>query len=137
MVGAAHPMRIQLSRAKGWRLPANAMKVDRSTAWGNPFVVGEPSGVFAEGHGLHGKAEVIVPALTLEQCLKFYRYLIDGYQIPEMVPHAGAWSKRFHQRWGQHPTEVTRSVLRGKTVACWCPIAAPCHADILLEIANA
>lgn len=27
--------------------------------------------------------------------------------------------------------------LRGKNLACWCAPTAPCHADILLEIANA
>jgi hypothetical protein len=34
------PHRVQLRRTKGWRLPSNTMKVDRSTMWGNPFVVG-------------------------------------------------------------------------------------------------
>ena len=27
--------------------------------------------------------------------------------------------------------------LRGKDLACWCPLGQPCHADVLLEIANA
>lgn len=27
--------------------------------------------------------------------------------------------------------------LRGKDLACWCPLDGPCHADVLLEIANA
>jgi hypothetical protein len=27
--------------------------------------------------------------------------------------------------------------LRGKDLACWCPIDQPCHADVLLELANA
>jgi hypothetical protein len=26
--------------------------------------------------------------------------------------------------------------LRGKTLACWCPLDQPCHADVLLELAN-
>lgn len=26
--------------------------------------------------------------------------------------------------------------LRGKNLACWCKPGAPCHADVLLEIAN-
>ena len=26
--------------------------------------------------------------------------------------------------------------LRGKNLACWCPIDGPCHADVLLELAN-
>lgn len=27
--------------------------------------------------------------------------------------------------------------LRGKNLACWCPLSQPCHADVLLELANA
>lgn len=27
--------------------------------------------------------------------------------------------------------------LRGKNLACWCPLDSPCHADVLLELANA
>lgn len=30
-----------------------------------------------------------------------------------------------------------RAELRGHDLACWCPLDAPCHADVLLEIANA
>lgn len=26
--------------------------------------------------------------------------------------------------------------LRGKDLACWCPLDQPCHADVLLELAN-
>jgi len=26
--------------------------------------------------------------------------------------------------------------LRGKNLACWCPLDKPCHVDILLKIAN-
>ena len=29
-----------------------------------------------------------------------------------------------------------RAQLRGKNLACWCALDAPCHADVLLEIAN-
>jgi len=29
--------RVQLKRTKGWRMPANTVKVDRSTKWGNPW----------------------------------------------------------------------------------------------------
>jgi len=36
------PVRVQLSRRKGWRLPPNTVKVDRSTKfWGNPYRVGQ------------------------------------------------------------------------------------------------
>lgn len=26
--------------------------------------------------------------------------------------------------------------LRGKNLACWCPMDEPCHSDVLLELAN-
>lgn len=29
-----------------------------------------------------------------------------------------------------------RQELRGKNLACWCRLDQPCHADVLLEIAN-
>ncbi len=29
-----------------------------------------------------------------------------------------------------------RHCLRGKNLACWCEIGEPCHADVLLRIAN-
>jgi hypothetical protein len=32
---SVQPQRIQLKRTKGWRMPANTVKVDRTTRWGN------------------------------------------------------------------------------------------------------
>ena len=34
-----------------------------------------------------------------------------------------------------YPDMIVRE-LRGKNLACWCPLDQPCHADVLLEIAN-
>jgi hypothetical protein len=43
-----------------------------------------------------------------------------------------------NDNWVKYPTdEVIRAVLRGKDLACWCPLDQPCHADSLLEAANA
>jgi len=42
-------------------------------------------------------------------------------------------------QWGTSditPEEV-RAELAGKDLACWCPLSSPCHADVLLELANA
>lgn len=36
----------------------------------------------------------------------------------------------------QDYSEKARAELRGKNLACWCPLDKPCHADVLLEIAN-
>jgi len=35
------PVRVRLSRKRGWRMPPNTVKVDRTTKWGNPFRVTE------------------------------------------------------------------------------------------------
>lgn len=32
--------------------------------------------------------------------------------------------------------EMAKCELRGKNLACWCPLNEPCHADVLLVIAN-
>lgn len=40
------PERVQLSRRKGWKMPPDTVKVDRTTPWGNPFVVGKPGGAY-------------------------------------------------------------------------------------------
>jgi len=32
--------------------------------------------------------------------------------------------------------EQIKRELKGKNLACWCPLDQPCHADVLLEIAN-
>ena len=39
--------------------------------------------------------------------------------------------------WPPEYAEAVRTELAGKDLACWCPIGAPCHADYLLELANA
>lgn len=33
--------------------------------------------------------------------------------------------------------EAARRILKGKNLACFCPVDQPCHADVLLELANA
>jgi len=49
--------------------------------------------------------------------------------------------ERFSERLatGRLPfTEAdVRAELRGKNLACWCPLDQPCHAAVLMEIANA
>jgi len=32
--------------------------------------------------------------------------------------------------------QAARNELRGKNLACWCRLDQPCHADVLLKIAN-
>jgi hypothetical protein len=34
--------------------------------------------------------------------------------------------------WGEDDFRL----IRGHNLACWCPLDQPCHADVLLELAN-
>lgn len=38
--------------------------------------------------------------------------------------------------WTYPSVDEIRAELAGKDLSCWCPIDEPCHADVLLEIAN-
>ena len=117
---AQRPVRVQLSRAKGWRMPPNTVKVDRSTRFGNPI----PASYWLYRYG-HNKADA--------QCAAAEWF---GDLLPKMM--AGTDSPlesdiEEHMRWiAKHVGD-----LRGKNLACWCKVGAPCHADVLLEIANA
>lgn len=48
------------------------------------------------------------------------------------IAHFREWIKK--QPWLR--PERIREHLRGKDLACWCPLDQPCHADVLFEIAN-
>jgi hypothetical protein len=53
-----------------------------------------------------------------------------------------ATAVEFHRQWirtteaGQQIAQLAKEQLRGKNLACWCPLPGPCHADTLLELAN-
>lgn len=140
---SAHPVRLQLSRRKGFSLQElsrktnglEAVNVARPSKWGNPFKVGEPSGyLFEDG----GDTTPMIAALTLEQCIEFYKELLHGFLKPEMHPWGHKWMETYRRRTGTpfaHPWQGI-GTLRGKNLACYCDLAAPCHSIYLLEIAN-
>ncbi len=107
---AEHPKRITLSRAKGWKMPPNTVKVTRPGKWGNHFIV-SPS---ARPGTRSGALYTNVP--TVEDAVECYRLWL--FELPGWIDDA-------------------RHELRGKNLACWCKPGEPCHADVLLEIANA
>lgn len=38
--------------------------------------------------------------------------------------------------WALPHADAIRADLRGRDLACWCRLDQPCHADVLLEMAN-
>lgn len=110
--------RIQRKRTKGWKMPEDAIYVGRPTMWGNPF----------QG----------------EDAADRYRRWLDSDQIfPGWLDPQ--WVRRTHERESRYAYTLSArrqwilahlADLRGKPLACWCPLDRPCHADVLREMAN-
>lgn len=101
------PRRIQRSRRKGWTMPSNTVYVGRPTKWGNPFVPADID-------------EATSNADARLDCVLSFR---------EAIRRADRVYIEFD------PADIKE--LRGKNLACWCPLHLPCHADVLLKLANA
>ena len=105
------PKRIQLRRSRGWRMPPNTVKVDRSTRWGNPYKLADYPAVMPDSEK---RAHAI-------DC--FRKRLLGQVEAPFTLMKITA--------------EDVRRELRGKDLACWCAEGEACHGDVLLEVANA
>lgn len=113
------PVRIVLCRAKGWRMPGNTVKVDRSSKWGNPFKVGDRvTGIpgLCRGAGMEYELTTAAEAVHCYQC-----WLAGEVALYGQRPPTRGW---------------IIEELRGKNLACWCKAGEACHADVLLEMAN-
>jgi hypothetical protein len=103
------PQRVQLRRTKGWRKPEGVVVVDRRTRYGNPFT----------GDGDR--------ALAVD---RFREWITDDRTIVVRGPDGYDWYNH-----GIFAPKLEH--LRGRDLACWCPLDQPCHADVLLEVTNA
>jgi len=108
----SQPQRVQLSRKKGWRMPENTVSVARPGKWGNPFTV-LPH--YEPGRRVNMRYTAVPSADEAVACFR------------EMMVCEGPTADGFRAGLAE---------LRGKNLACWCPLDQPCHADVLLELAN-
>ena len=117
------PVRIQRKRTKGWRMPPDTVYVGRPSRFANPYRIGE-----------------MTPKQAVEKFRKLIFYIMSD--LPGDRPKPWLQQKHTPLYWctkagsvNVHPS-VPLAPLRGKNLACWCPLDQPCHADVLLEIAN-
>lgn len=90
---------------------------------------------------------------------RIQRRRTKGYRLPEGAVYVGRptrWGNPYRagEELRSGPAEVVawyrywllsqpamvrrvRQELAGKDLACWCPTGQPCHADVLLAVANA
>lgn len=105
------PMRIQLSRRKGWKMPPNTVKVDRTTRFGNDFVMAHEGTRDIAIASFREKAEA-----QMEACPAFYS--------PLRGKNLACWCR------------LCPAHALGKTFGVECAACAACHSDILGEITN-
>ena len=114
------PERIQRKRTKGWRMPDGTVYVGRPTLWGNPFVIGRS---FC--------GPTIETLYSPGQLVKAFRLWISHDTL-----HPHFWDSDLISAHVRIKAALATGELAGKNLACWCPLDQPCHADVLLEIAN-
>lgn len=82
--------------------------------------------------------------------IRIQRKRVKGWRMPADTVYVGRGSKwgntfNFRNSGKVHPAvryavEIAPlldvSELRGKNLACWCAVDLPCHADVLLDMAN-
>jgi hypothetical protein len=117
------PVRIQRRRTAGWRMPEGAVNCCRPGPWGNPYVL---------AHARSGR---------LLQRNDMWSVSYQGSVLVRWDTKRAAAADavdRFRRLLGESPAQVEaiRTHLAGKDLCCWCPLDQPCHADVLLEIAN-
>lgn len=112
-----HPVRVQRKRTRGWKMPPNTVYVGRPTVYGNEFKAGDIHPYALPGN-LTTPADVAKMTIDAQGAVDLYRL---------GVATAGLLL-------GERPAFPE---LRGKNLACWCALDQPCHADVLLELANA
>lgn len=115
------PQRMQLSRKGGFNLQAAskalnglpAKRITRPGPWGNPFTIEETAAIYGLDH-------VAAQAKAVDLCRRWLRGKLDKTLSP-----------------GDPPDRATiRAELAGHNLACWCKPGTPCHADVLIELAN-
>ncbi|RMI14270.1 DUF4326 domain-containing protein [Pseudoroseomonas wenyumeiae] len=118
----AAPARVQLRRLKGWRMPENTVKVCRPSVFGNPWRVQDILAADMENNR-HTSLEEAQSA-----AVESYEAWLKGDDFSGMPPASLA-----------DRGALLRALpsLRSKNLACWCRLDQPCHADVLLEMANA
>lgn len=135
------PKRIQRQRTKGWQMPEGVVYVGRPTKWGNPFNFSSSDNCWnALALGCRGdrKGRQEASVKAFRQWIADPRGRVAEMDFGVVVEAKGKTlpiGPRAKAGMAPSAAEI-QDALRGKDLACWCALDQPCHADVLLEIAN-
>lgn len=122
------PKRIQMSRQHPWRADnPDAVIVARPSKWGNPYDWRDIEPGVASRDPDTGDVSVYLtmsPETARELVVLMFTQRIAGtFGMDDTT-------------WTYPDVDEIRAELAGKDLACWCRLDQPCHADLLLSIAN-
>lgn len=122
------PDRVQMTRHRPWRADhPSAVIVARPTVWGNPFRITQVVCEESEAGKCWQVQRVDRRSFShWPTRLEAQQEAVDAFELElrhRITPEAQALVRRLPE-------------LRGQDLACWCPLDHPCHADILLTLAN-
>lgn len=63
-------------------------------------------------------------------------FRVGDFGIPDQAAAVARYREWLDGRVSGRDRPTSFEELRGKNLACWCRQGTPCHADVLLEIAN-
>lgn len=123
--GPAKPGRVRLSRKRDHRIPKNTVVVARPSKYGNPFTMAS--------YRAMERDLCMPPAPDAEVRAE----LVHAFRnVLRLGPDSGYWQPDNCVAVLGILKALDAGELRGKNLACWCPLDQPCHADVLLELAN-
>lgn len=113
------PQRIQRRRDAGWVKPSGAVYVGRPGIFGNPFAPDKIPGW---------------ATMSRENVVQDYRRWL--FHLHGTTMRDGKIVCWCFDHGDRQAVLDALPRLRGKDLMCWCKLDAPCHADVLLELAN-
>lgn len=119
----SRPKRIQMRRVRGFRKPEGAIYVGRPSVFGNPWTT-----AWVIQTGLISKSHSEFAAVAN------YRAWLTWADDKRLSLPPDNELRRYEEQRVKLLDKLES--LRGHDLMCWCPLDKPCHADVLLEIAN-
>jgi hypothetical protein len=93
------------------------IQLRRTRGWRKP-----PGAITVARPTIYGNPFPVIDGDPTAVVARYRGWLTNKLANPDVLP------------W--RPNQADIDALRGHDLACWCPLDQPCHADVLLELAN-
>jgi hypothetical protein len=115
-----------MSRQRPWRADnPDAVIVSRPSKWGNPYRITRDRLIDGTMAYIVRGSHVLGVSADISEA--------RGWAVEAFELQTGPFGAH---EYDAETLALLRAELGGRDLACWCPLDQPCHADVLLELAN-